>query len=111
MMFFVLQATKVQVMAFFVNEKVSSKLLLVFARDNAWNTWLEVFNAWEAWEVIGDDGKEPHLIKRPPIFNITKTDLVPTLELQDIDLAGEVIASCIYMKSNSRTKDKLTLQD
>ena len=42
-------------MAHFIEEKVSNKLPLVFSGEEAWQCWLEVFNAWEEGELIGDD--------------------------------------------------------
>lgn len=101
-------------MAHFVDEKSSSKLPLVFSGDEAWNSWIEVFNAWEAGELLGDDGSEPGLVPRVPLTNITKTDLVPTLGLRDsdlIELAEEIIGKRVCIKSNSKTKNKLTLPD
>lgn len=102
-------------MSHFVDEKSTSKLPLVFSGDDAWNAWLEVFSAWDDGELIGEDGSEPtDLVKRIPITSITKTDLVPTLGLRDCDLkelAAEVIAKRVCIKSNSKTKGMLTLQD
>ena len=103
-------------MAHFVGEKVASKLPLVFCKtDEAWNSWIEVFNAWEAGELIGEDGKEPSpLIKRVPLTDITKTDVVSTLGLRDSDLiecAKAIIAKRICIKNNSKTRDRLTLPD
>jgi hypothetical protein len=82
----ILHAAKVQVMAHFVGEKATSKLPLMFSKDETWKCWLEVFDAWEAGELIGDDGSEPGLVLRVPLTNIMKTDDVPSLGLRDSDL-------------------------
>jgi hypothetical protein len=66
-------------MVHFVEEKVSSKLPLIFSRDETWNCWLEVFDAWEVGELIGDDGTELGLVLQVLLTNITKTNVVPTL--------------------------------
>lgn len=95
-------------MTHFVKKKVSSRLPLIFSAIAAWRSWLEVLNACEAGEVIEDDGKNSSLIKRHHVSNITKTNLVSTLELQDsnlIKVAAEILANrfCIKYKDKPRT--------
>jgi hypothetical protein len=112
----ILQTAKAYVMAHFVGEKVSCKLPLVFCKtEEAWKSWIEFFNAWEAGELIGEDDKEPYaLIKRVPLTDITKTNVVSTLGLRDshlIKCAKAIIAKKICIKNNSKTRDRLTLID
>jgi hypothetical protein len=102
------------VTAHFVEEKVSSKLPLVFCSDAAWRAWMEVFEAWEAGTLIGEDGSEPGVIPRLPRTHITKTDLVPTLGLWDCDLeelAKEIMSNRVCIKHNAKTKQKMTLPE
>lgn len=101
-------------MAYFVEENVSSKLPLVCSGDVASTSWLEVFTAWEALELLGDNSSEPGLVNRVPLTSIKKTDLVPTLGLRDsdlIELLGKIIGKRVCIRSNSKASSKLTLQD
>ena len=75
---------------------------------------MEVFDAWEAGELIGEDSSEPGLVPRLPRTHITKTDLVPTLGVRDCDLvelAKDILARRVCIKANSKTQSRLTLPD
>ena len=112
-----MQVAKLKVMAHFVDEKVSSKLPLIFIKESTWVLWTEVFDAWENGELIGDDGTVPKLLlNRKPLTNITKTDLTPTLGLRDCDLCElttDIIALHVSIKNSAKAKasGKITLFD
>lgn len=75
---------------------------------------MEVFDAWDRGELIGEDGKSPGLILKAPRSHITKTDLTPTLGLRDSDLvalAKEIIGNRVAIKQGACMKDRLTLAD
>lgn len=60
-------------MAHFVDEKVSSKLPLIFVKEKTWELWTEVFDAWENGELIGNDESIPNsIVNRKPLTHITK---------------------------------------
>jgi len=78
------QATKANVLVHFIKEKGSSKLPLVLATEMTWNLWVQVFDEWEARNLINEDG----IIRGPieglfvkPIMHITKSDVTATLGL------------------------------
>ena len=50
------QAAKAAVLAHFVEEKGTTKLLLVFLNEATWNLWKQVFDEWEARNLISKDG-------------------------------------------------------
>jgi len=43
-------------LAYFVEERHSSKLLFVFANETTWNLWIQVFDEWKVGNLIGIDG-------------------------------------------------------
>ena len=70
---------------------------------------MEVFDAWEAGELIREDGSELGVIPRMPRTHITKTDLVPTLGVWDCDLeelAKEIIGINVSVSSIMRRLGK-----
>ena len=47
---------------------------------------MEVFNAWELEKLIGEDGKRPANIPKPPRLDNTMNDVDRTIGLQDSEL-------------------------
>jgi hypothetical protein len=85
------------------------KLPLVFVEKKTWESWISVFDEWEQDEFIGEDGKDPTIIPRLPWAHITKTDVAPTLGLQDSDLillAQEILDKKVCIKTNVAWKHR-----
>ena len=75
---------------------------------------MEVFDAWDSGELIGEDGKDPGLIRRKPRTHTTKTDLLPSLSLCDTDLvnlAREILNLRVAIKNNQANKNWMMLQE
>jgi len=96
-------------MVHFVDKKVSSKLPLIFVKEETFFAWIEeVFEAWENGELIGDDGTMLNsIVNRIPLTHIMKTSLMPTLSLRDsdlCDLAREILANKVCIKNTTKAK-------
>jgi len=101
---------KANVLAYFVEERGSSKILLVFANETTWNLWVQVFDGWEARNLIDEDG----IIRGPiegifskPIMYIMKSNVTTTLGLRDFnlqELAKDILAKKVSIKNTAKVQ-------
>jgi hypothetical protein len=78
--------------------------------------WLEVFDAWEQGKLIGEDGKRPANIPKPPRLDITMNDVDRTIGLRDSELlllAEAILRNEVSVKSNkiAGQRETITLND
>jgi hypothetical protein len=94
----------------------TQKLPLCFLEDATYAKWLEVFDAWELGKLIGEDGKRPANIPKPPRLDITMNDVDRTIGLRDSELlllAEAILKNEVSMKSNkiAGQRETITLND
>jgi hypothetical protein len=64
---------------------------------------LEVFDAWELGKLIGEDGKKPANIPKPPRLDIIMNDVDRTIGLRDSELlllVEAILKNEVSVKSN-----------
>ena len=81
----------------------TQKLPLCFLEDATYEKWLEVFDAWKLGKLVGEDGKRPANIPKPPHLDITMNDVDWTIGLWDSELLlleEAILKNEVSVKSN-----------
>ena len=94
----------------------TQKLPLCFLKDATHAKWMEVFEAWELGKLVGEDGKRPANIPKPPRSEITMNDVDRTIGLRDSELlllAEAILRNEVSVKSNklATQRETMTLND
>lgn len=90
----------------------TQKLPLCFLKDATHAKWLEVFQAWELGKLVGEDGKRPANIPKPPRSEITMNDVDRTIGLRDSELfllAEAILRNEVSVKSNKLATQRETM--
>jgi hypothetical protein len=77
---------------------------------------LEVFDTWEQGKLIGEDGKRPANIPKPPRLDITMNDVDRMIGLRDSELlilAEAILKNEVSVKNNkiAGQRETITLND
>ena len=94
----------------------TQKLPLCFLEDATYEKWLEVFDAWELGKLVGEDGKRPANIPKPPYLDITMNNVDWTIGLWDSELLlleEAILKNEVSVKSNkiASQRETITLND
>jgi hypothetical protein len=94
----------------------TQKLPLCFLEDATYAKWLEVFDSWELGKLIGEDGKRPANIPKPPCLDITMNDVNQMIGLRDSELlflAEAILKNEVSVKNNKipGQRETITLND
>ena len=92
---------------------------LCFLEDPTYDRWMEVFDAWEQWKLIMEDGKKPNrVIPKISQRDITQNDIDRTIGLRDSEmmkLADAILAKEVSIKGNklpgAQQREGVTLQE